>query len=425
METLCEQIPSADTFVDLFAGGCAVTHRMLLLNKYKRYIANDLDGQGVTLFRDAINGKYHDETRWVTHEEFNAKKATDPYIALVWAFGNNQENYLYSKEITEWKHALHLARVRGDFSLLREMGINGDGSRADVAAHEAEYKEKYNKWWLSKQQYSAEKLDTLIARCKNNIAESSEELRQYLLRALKASGLTQREVGQRLGTEMAGHYFGKSQWAFPTEEHYRKMQTFMPLLDKEYNEVVGLHRLWESLERLESLQSLQRLQSLESLQRLQRLERLQSLERLQRLEVSRKDYRDVKIPDSAVVYADPPYKGTAQYKDMAFDSGAFYDWCGKQKALVVISEYAMPNDRFACVWKKNHTNKMNSKGATKCMECLFVPRHQLALYRQMQNRGKMRQLSFFSEEFQADGSITYTANGQHAHSAPRYKEGRR
>jgi site-specific DNA-adenine methylase len=381
VETLCEQIPSADTFVDLFAGGCAVTHRMLLLNKYKRYIANDLDGQGVTLFRDAINGKYHDETRWITREEFNAKKATDPYIALVWAFGNGQEDYLYSKEITEWKHALHLARVRGDFSLLREMGINGDGSRADVAAHEAEYKEKYIKWWLSKQQYSAEKLDTLIARCKNNIAESSEELRQYLLRALKASGLTQREVGQRLG--------------------------------KEYNEVVGLHRLWERPE------SLQRLESLE------RLQRLQSLQSLQRLEVSRKDYRDVKIPDSAVVYADPPYKGTAQYKDMVFDSGAFYDWCGKQKALVVISEYAMPNDRFACVWKKSHTNKISRNGATKCMECLFVPRHQLALYRQMQNRGKMRQLSFFSEEFQADGSITYTANGQHAHSAPRYKEGRR
>ena len=90
-EKLCDQIPSAEVFVDLFAGGCAVTHRMLLLGRYRRYIANDLDGQGVTLFRDAINGKYHDETRWITREEFHAKKATDPYISLVWSFGNNQE----------------------------------------------------------------------------------------------------------------------------------------------------------------------------------------------------------------------------------------------------------------------------------------------------------------------------------------------
>ena len=344
-ENLCDQIPSADIFIDLFAGGCAVTHRMLQLNKYKRYIANDLDGQGVTLFCDAAKGKYHDETRWITREEFLAKKATDSYIAIVWSFGNNQKDYLYSKEITEWKHALHLARVFGDFSLLREMGINGDGSRADVVAHKTEYKEKYIKWWISKQ--------------------------QYLLRALKASGPTQREVGQRLGVQMDGNYFGKSQWTLP-----------------------------------------QSLQSLQSLERLERLQSLQSLERLERLEVSRKDYREVEIPDGAVVYGDPPYKGTNQYKNAAFDSAAFYDWCGKQKTLVIISEYAMPDDRFACVWSKTHTSKICSKGASKCVERLFVPRHQLALYRQLQNREKMRQLSLFAEEFTTDGSIIFTRQGQ-------------
>ena len=31
-------LPSADTFVDLFAGGCSVTHVAILSNKYKNII---------------------------------------------------------------------------------------------------------------------------------------------------------------------------------------------------------------------------------------------------------------------------------------------------------------------------------------------------------------------------------------------------
>ena len=130
----------------------------------------------------------------------------------------------------------------GDFSLMEAFGIHTDGSRADIIAHKDEYKRKYIRWWLSRQEYTAEELDALIARCRGDIRVQEEELRQYLLRGLESSGLMQAEVGRRLGTQMAGHYFGRSQWEFPTEEYYNMMRTFMPALDKDYNEIIGLTR---------------------------------------------------------------------------------------------------------------------------------------------------------------------------------------
>jgi len=42
---LAEAIPGAANFYDLFAGGCAVTHRMMETGRFKRYFANDFNGR--------------------------------------------------------------------------------------------------------------------------------------------------------------------------------------------------------------------------------------------------------------------------------------------------------------------------------------------------------------------------------------------
>lgn len=140
------QLPPAEVFVDLFAGGCAVTHGAILSGKYQRFICNDLNGAPI-LFRDAVNGKYRNEDRWISRERFFAEKDNDPYVRLCWSFGNNQKSYLYSLEIEPWKKALWWARVYKDYSLLREMEINSDGSRVDIARHEAEYRQRYSEWY--------------------------------------------------------------------------------------------------------------------------------------------------------------------------------------------------------------------------------------------------------------------------------------
>lgn len=242
VDALYEALPTRcglENFYDLFAGGCAVTHKALEAGDFTHYYANDLDGTALRLFADAVEGKLSDERRWISREDFAAMKDTDPYVQICWSFGNNQRGYLYSREIEPWKRALHHARVLGDRSLLTEFGIDSDGSRADIKAHHEEYKQKYVRWWLSQQKYSAEELDALIDSCKEKIEAQEEELRQYLLAALRDSGLTQAEVQRRLGTQMSGHYFGRSQWAFPTQEMYERMRTFMPLLDKDYNGTTG------------------------------------------------------------------------------------------------------------------------------------------------------------------------------------------
>lgn len=353
---IIDLLPRADTFVDLFAGGCAMTHCAMESGKYRNFIANDI-GDAPQLFANAIAGKYRDERRWISREDFFALKDADPYIRLCWSFGNSQEHYMYSKEIEPWKRALHYARVFGDRGELLKFGIVSDGSRADIQAHHAEYKEKYIRWYMENRINTSAELAEQITDTKAEIAKTKEELRQYLCDALRASGLTQAEVGRRLGTQMQRHYFGRSQWEFPTEEHYNRMREFIPL--KPYAEVYGYFRLLETIESLESL---------ESLQRLQRLQRLQSLESLEG------DYRSVTIPPNSAIYCDPPYKDTAGY-GVDFDHEAFYRWALQQTAPLFISEYQMPDD-FVCVATIPKVSGASGRGAKITEEKLFVPRHQ-------------------------------------------------
>jgi len=52
-----------------------------------------------------------------------------------------------------------------------------------------------------------------------------EPLRQYLLQERDRAGIANRQVDECLGTSgMAGHYFGASQWALPTEDAYAKLR---------------------------------------------------------------------------------------------------------------------------------------------------------------------------------------------------------
>ena len=122
VDKLAEVIPyrGIDNFYDLFAGGCAVTHKMYLEGRYKHYYANDINGQALRLFCDGLKGKYANETRWISREDFFSLKDSDPYVSCCWSFGNNQRDYLYSRAIEPYKKACHYAIVFNDFSLLRQ-----------------------------------------------------------------------------------------------------------------------------------------------------------------------------------------------------------------------------------------------------------------------------------------------------------------
>ena len=124
---IIDLFPTAECFVDLFCGGCAITHAAMLSGKYNRFIINDSNAQVVQLFIDAVNGKFRDEKRWISCDDFKSLKDSDAYIKYIWSFGNGGDSYMYGRKIEAWKKALHYARVLGDFSVLkRDFGIVTD-----------------------------------------------------------------------------------------------------------------------------------------------------------------------------------------------------------------------------------------------------------------------------------------------------------
>lgn len=117
--------PNADTFVDLFAGGGAVTHYAMTTNKYRHFIYNDINPLMPKAFEMALNGEFEKETRWISREDFFRLRDTDPYAAICFSFGNDLSTYMYGKDIEPIKEAYHYAIFFGDYSLAKErMGID-------------------------------------------------------------------------------------------------------------------------------------------------------------------------------------------------------------------------------------------------------------------------------------------------------------
>ena len=104
-EFIISKLPRAEHFYDLFAGGCAVTHCALLSGKYNYVHANDIQIKYPQLFYDAAHGKYRNENRVITRDEFFMLKDSDALVELCWSFGNGRTTYLWDRNIEEVKQA--------------------------------------------------------------------------------------------------------------------------------------------------------------------------------------------------------------------------------------------------------------------------------------------------------------------------------
>ena len=157
--------PNAQIFIDLFAGGCAMSHAAILSGKYKKVIANDINAMP-TLFKDAILGKYRDEKRWISRDEFHKLKDTDMYVKSCWSFGNRGATYMYGKHLEPYKKAYHYAKVFGDFSLFNEFAPyiekeNGGNLRKYIKDNHERIKKDYSNWLLTDIKYSSTSLQSL------------------------------------------------------------------------------------------------------------------------------------------------------------------------------------------------------------------------------------------------------------------------
>jgi DNA adenine methylase len=88
-------------------------------------------------------------------------------------------------------------------------------------------------------------------------------------------------------------------------------------------------------------------------------------------------FTDLDIPESSIIYCDPPYEGTTKYNSK-FDHILFWDWVrtkSKQGNKVYVSEYNAPSD-FVCVWQKDAKSTFSANGVVggtkKSTERLFI-----------------------------------------------------
>ena len=123
-ERIVRLLPQRENLIDLFCGGCAVSHAALLQGKYKHIHINDLNWMCTDLFLNALRGKYTDERRWISREDFYHLKDTDPYVAVVWSFGNNMRDYMYSPAIEPLKRAIHYALFFADYEPGKALGYD-------------------------------------------------------------------------------------------------------------------------------------------------------------------------------------------------------------------------------------------------------------------------------------------------------------
>lgn len=314
--------PSADNFVDLFAGGGAVTHYAMTTAKYKHFVFNDINPLMPKAFGMALNGEFENEKRWISREEFFRLRDTDPYVAICFSFGNNLSDYMYNEEIEPIKEAYHYALFFGDYSLAMErMGI-------DLTPLEKcpTIKEKY----------------AMLKRIVKTTPPNSVETR---LQSMERQGRICRVWNASKGAVAIPECGGNVAVRItPPTQKGSKMQS-------EESDVAKCNAMGSKRLPLSDV-----------------------------IEFHSTDYQAVPIPENSVIYCDIPYKDTETYqshKKMEFDYERFYDWAYKQTQPTFISEYWMPEDRFVCIAEiKRKETFSASNNSKKVTERIFVPKHQ-------------------------------------------------
>lgn len=84
-------------------------------------------------------------------------------------------------------------------------------------------------------------------------------------------------------------------------------------------------------------------------------------------------YYEMDIPESSVVYCDPPYAETTSYQHK-FDSKKFWNWCDNLNVKgLYVSEFYAPSN-WECIWEapSRCTSLTKDTGALRAVERLWI-----------------------------------------------------
>ena len=336
-EQIVSLLPPRKHLYDLFCGGCAITHAAMLTQKWENFTINDLNWQCPTLFVDALNGKYKNDTRWISREDFFRLKDSDPYVAFVWSFGNNLRDYIYSREIEPLKKAIHYALYFNDYSLALGMGYD-----LSFLSQIATQEKRYSAVRRYFQQFGRMELQSHEGGVRT--ASLSINWGGYNKPPITHSAKESQRIGELQSMERASRIgcFAQKKKKEPEhfylEHHTRSRRLLQTAASRTHT---SAYNMWGG----------------------------------GKISCYTGDYASVPIADDSVIYCDIPYLGTNVYQSEGFDYERFYEWCFMQKEPVFISSYDMPSD-FECVATFKHTQSLCATKTSTVYEKLFIPKGQ-------------------------------------------------
>lgn len=352
-------MPKRDTLVDLFCGGCAVAHAAMDGNKFKNIIINDINPMCPELFINALSGKYNDEKRWISREDFERLKYTDPYVAVVWSFGNNLRDYLYSRDIEPLKRAMHYAIYFGDTHPLTDIltGIDLLGL-SDVT----EERDRY----LSVKHRVEEYLHT------HRIAANSN------MQHFTASSLIADETGGvQIITKESRTATHRTETTYPS--HESSMRNGRNGCCRSETNRWGVQIQSRTVDARTHQQATSPTScGCNTESTTPGCFNYSSPNGGGQIKAFSMDYRKVEIPSSSVIYCDIPYEKTQTYgtEKQHFNHAEFYEWCAEQREPLFISSYSLPYENFVCIAEFPHRSTLSATANKKVVERLFVPLHQ-------------------------------------------------
>ena len=366
-ERIVSLLPKRTHLIDLFCGGCAVSHAALLRNKYEHIHINDINWMCPTLFIDALNGKYQNETRWISREDFFRLKDTDPYVAVVWSFGNNMQSYLYSKEIEPLKKAIHYAIFFRDYSLGKDLGydLSFIDPISDIQRRYAAIKRYFSQFGHVRQQSfeGAESSHQLQVEHVTRGGQNHRDCRAQ--RPTNGSIPTSSLTGAKRISQIGNN---REAYKRPSELQHQECRSRVCGIQKKKSTGRTLQRRTSQLHCTDCNTGSDNYPYREN-----------RGGRFSNITSSVLDYAKVEIPKDSVIYCDVPYEGTDGYleKDLGgFDYERFYDWCEHQTQPVFISSYQMPDDRFDCIEEFSHRSTLSPTANNLVTERIYVPKHQ-------------------------------------------------
>ena len=365
--------PKARYFYDLFGGGGAMS--LCALDNGLKVHYNEIKTDLRELLEHALTKGLGEEFyQWISREDFKKYKEQKGYfgefVRCVWSFGNSGGAYMFGKEIEHFKKHGHYV----------------------IMWNSAEHLELFKDHLKSK---AVGELTKIFAPLK-----WTRRLEIWVNLIMKAEAIRCSKLGEKRPEFY--NISAKDLYTMPNKKLCEAIMRYCPEVEiKQYKRAAdqkdehkfilaqaGL-REGSEVNQLRNIRAVERIANANfdmrgieghrKLQQLQQLQRLQQLERLERLEpnisFSSDSYENVKIDtplEETIIYCDPPYFNTTDYKnEAAFDSMKFFKWAEQCPYSVFVSEYYAPSNLSVIFEKQKRALLASDATHTKSEKLLW------------------------------------------------------